>query len=573
MKAKKTKRKDSKPANKKRNIVSLLIGIAIIILANYVGSSIFHRFDLTAEKRYSLSEVTTRQLEELEDVIFVRVYLDGDLPANYKRLRNATQEVLDEFRAYAGDNIQYEFIDPSDYPTQKERNKMYQSLSDRGLQYTNLKHKEGDKFSEQIIFPGAIISKGDNEFAIQLLKSQLGASEEAMLNSSIQQLEFELSSGISNLLSPSSKRIAILEGHGELSDFELSDFAQSLSVYHDVKRLEIKGRLDALNNRFDMIIVAGPDSSFSEKDKFIIDQFIMRGGRALWMIEPVQMSIDSIRKNGVDFAIGRDLNLGDQLFKYGARVNPDLVMDMQGRLIPVITSKVGDQVKTELLPWFYSPLIMSYSAHPIVNGMDALKTDYVSSIDTVGDKNIKKTVLLTTSKYSKIASLPHRISLGLLKHAPDIRQYKKSNIPVAVLLEGNFKSNFANRLTKQITGNKEINFKEKAVLPSKQIVIGDANIAKNDRIKTGEYYKLGWDKYTKRLYGNKEFLVNCVHYLLDDNGLIDARGKEFKLRLLDKQRIAKERSKWQFLNLILPVVLVVLIGLLHAFLRKRKFAR
>lgn len=562
-------------ANNKRKIkdlTQLLLGVIIIILLNYIGQYIFERFDLTQEKRYSLNEATKTQLENLEDIVYVKVYLEGELPANFKRLRDATREMLDEFRIYAGDNIEYEFVNPSENSDPEIKNQVFQELSKKGLQYSNVYVNEGDKRSEQIIFPGAIITYRDKEIPLQLLQSQVGSAPEVMLNNSIQQLEYELMSSIKQVSATSAKTIGIIQGHGELLPLEMADVTEELRDFYGIQEVTINGELDALDY-LDAIIIAGPDSAFTEKDKYMIDQFVMNGGKILWLVEPVYASTDSIRKNGITMGIPRDLNLNDQLFKYGARINPDFVMDLQALPIPVVTGMIGNQPKQELFPWYYYPLLMSTEEHPIVSNLDAVKTEYISSIDPVGSSEIKKTPLLLTSEYSKVSNTPHRISLSVLREKPDERQYNKGPFIAALLLEGQFESVFKNRLSTAVTDNPEFKFKELST-PTKMIVISDADIIRNEvNLKTNEFYGLGYYKYTNRTYGNKEFIVNAMNYLLEDDGLINARSKEFTIRLLDKQRADKEKRRWQIFNIGLPLIVVAIFGLLHAIIRKRKYAK
>ncbi len=557
---------------KRTDLFQFVIGITIVILLNYVGQFVFERFDLTQEKRYSLTEATETRLGELNDIIYLKIYLTGDLPANFKRLENATRELLDEFRAYAGDNIQYEFVDPSENPNQEIRNSIYQELSDKGLQYTNIRVNEGDKRSEQIIFPGALVTMGDKELPLQLLKSKIGTAPEVMLNISIQQLEYELMSAIKKISTNDKKRIAVLEGHGEFDPMQIAAAKEALREFYVVEDVSINGQLDALKF-YDALLIAGPDSAFSEKDKYMIDQFIMNGGKSMWFIDPVVASMDSIRKKGITLGVPKDLNLTDQLFKYGARINQDLILDLQALPIPIVTGMIGNQPKQEFYPWYYYPLITSRDNHPIVKNIDAVMTRFVSSIDTVGSSKVKKTPLLISSSYSKVSNTPHRISLNVLRDQPDERQYKNGNKIAAVLLEGKFESVFKNRLGPKVTQNPDFRFKESSK-PTKMIIVSDADIIRNDvNRNTKEFYALGYDRYTQRTYGNLEFVANAMNYLLEEDGLIQARSKEFQIRLLDKQRIEKERSRWQIFNIATPIILILLVGFTHAFIRKRKYAR
>ncbi|KAB1064846.1 gliding motility-associated ABC transporter substrate-binding protein GldG [Salibacter halophilus] len=568
--AKDTSKQNKSNQRKRNDIIQFVSIVAAIVLLNYLATMTFTRLDLTEDKRYSLTDATTEKLQELEDIVFIKVYLEGDLPAGYERLRDATQEMLDEFRAYAGDNIQYEFIDPSANPNEEKRKQFYQKLSDKGLEYTNVRVNEGDKRSEQIIFPGAIVTYRDQEEAVQLLQSQMQTKPEVMLNNSIQQLEYELMSKVKVMTQYAKKRVGFVRGHGELDDLETADIQKSLSDFYIVDSVRINGQLDALQLH-DAIVIAGPKEKISEKDKYVIDQFIMKGGKVMWFVEPVTASMDSIRKKGITLGVPQDVNLSDQLFKYGARINSDFLLDLQAVPIPVVTGMVGNQPKQEFFPWYYYPLLFPQSQHPIVHNLDAIKTQFASSIDLVGDTAIKKTPLLRTSKYTKVASAPHRVALNILRHEPDQRQYNNSHQIVAALLEGEFESVFKNRLTRKITENPEFRFKEKS-LPTKMLVVSDADIIRNNVNRSEEkFFTLGYDKYTRKIYGNKEFVLNAMNYLLEDDNLITARSKDFKMRLLDKPRVERERRFWQILNTAAPVILILIFGVIQFYIRKKLY--
>ena len=555
---------------KKRDLIKLLYGIIIIALLNMIGSFAFQRFDLTSEKRFTLSKATKDLVKSLDDIVYVKVYLEGDFPASYKRLRNATKEMLDEFRVISKENIQYEFINPSADPDEKRRREIYEQLTKQGLQYTNLQVKESGGKSEKIIFPGAIITYKGKETPLQLLKSQMGAHPEEMINNSIQQLEYEITNSIRKLTIDNKPQIAFIEGHGELDETEVKDITLSLKEYYDVKRIRINEKLRALRD-FKAVIIAKPDSAFSDKDKFIIDQFIMSGGKVLWLIDASDASMDSLVNSNLTMAVTRDIRLDDQLFKYGVRINYNLVQDLQSVPIPIVIGYIGNQPQQKLFPWLYFPLLVSTSTHPIVNNLNAVKAEFISTIDTVGSSNIKKTVLLYTSKYTKLVNAPVRISLNLLRDEPQPEQFNKPYQPVAILLEGEFESVFLNRMVPRIEESKEIGFK--GISPTtKMIVVADGDIIKNDiQQSTGKFYPLGYDRFTGEIYGNKNFILNAVNYLCDDSGLITVRSRELKLRLLDNTKLAEERFKWQFINTTLPILLVLLFGVVHYFIRKRKY--
>jgi ABC-2 type transport system permease protein len=573
--------------NKKKDITFLVIGIVIILLANYIGSFAFERFDLTSEKRYTLSETSKELAEKIDDVIYVKVYLDGEFPASYKRLRDETKEMLDEFRAYSNNNLEYEFINPSESSDQKIRDEIYKQLYKQGLRPTDLSEKSNDGYSSKIIWPGAVFMYKGKELPVQLLKSQIGAQPESMLNSSIESLEYEIANAINNLTILDIPKVAFIEGHGELSKLETASLAESLAEFYVVDRIELSENLNSLTERvmvdstkafkvkikYNAIIIAKPNNRFSEKDKFIIDQYIMYGGRVVWLVDPVFASMDSLQTADVTMAIPLDLNLDDQLFTYGVRINTNIVQDIQSAPIPIVTGVVGNQPKTEMFPWFFFPLLTPANNHPIVNNLNALKGEFVSTIDTIAKKGIRKTGLLKTSEYSKVSSAPTRIGLDMVRFEPDQTQFNKGRQVVAVLLEGKFESVFKNRVTPQIKDANEINFKEEGV-DNKMVIIADGDVAKNHVNKrTGEYLALGFDRFTRQEFGNRDFMLNVVGYLCDDSGLMSVRSKKLKIRLLDKKILKNDKFDWQLINTILPIGLILFFGIAHYFDRKKKFTK
>jgi ABC-2 type transport system permease protein len=574
----------NKKGNIKRgNIIQLGLGILIIILINIIGSFLFTRFDLTSEKRFSLSPATKELLKNTDDIVFFKVYLDGDFPAGFKRLRNSTKEMLDEFRAY-NKNIQYEFINPSKSDDQKERNATYQMLVEKGLNPTDLQVSKKEGREQQIIFPGAIVSYKSRELPVELLKTQLGAPPEETLNNSIQGLEFTLANTIRNLTITLKHRIAFINGQGELSGKYILDVAQSLARQYDVEGITINSQLNSLakrdtmpggeisiRNKYQAIMIAKPDSAFSEKDKFIIDQFIMRGGRVLWLIDPVFATMDSLQKSESTVGIAQNLNLDDMLFNYGVRLNYDLVMDLNALPIPMRTGQVGNQPQIDFFPWYFFPVLTPLENNPIVKNLNAIKTEFISSMDTIKVPGVKKTILLRTSTYSRVVKVPVLISLSMLKKEPDERLFHDPPQTVAVLLEGRFKSNFLNRIPPEIQNSKEIGFKGESS-PTKMIVVSDGDIIKNQlHYSKGYTLPLGYDQFTGQTFGNKEFIENTLNYLVDDSGLISIRSRELKLRMLDMAKVNKSRLGWQIFNTVFPVLLVVIYGLSTYFLRKRRY--
>ncbi len=576
---------DKKKNIKRSNIIQLIFGILIIILVNIISSYVFTRFDLTAEKRYSLSSATKEMLRNLDDIVYFQVYLEGEFPAGFKRLRNATKEILDEFRAYS-DNIEYEFINPSKSDDPRERSDTYQLLVERGLNPTDLQVNTSDGMKKQILFPGAIAIYKDSEISLELLRTQLGMPPETVLNNSIQSLEFNLANAIKNLTTIKNPKVAFIKGHGELNELETADITRALQGYYVVERVKINGQLNclterdqvdsattAIRNKFEAIIIAKPDSAFSEKDKFIIDQFIMHGGKVLWLIDPVFATMDSLQSSDATMGITNDLNLGDQLFNYGVRLNTNLVMDLNAIPIPLTTGSIAGQPQIEFFPWYFFPLVTPMIKHPIVNNLNAIKTEFISSLDTISVYGIKKTILLKTSPYSRTVNAPVYINLNILQKEPDERLYNMPGQPVAVLLEGEFESVYLNRIPPSIQFNREIGFKAYSK-PTRMIIVADGDIIRNQlHYSQGYPLPLGYDQYIGQTFGNKEFILNAMNYLTDGSGLISIRSRELKLRLLDITLVGNNKLFWQLFNVILPIILIILFGITQALIRKRKYAR
>jgi ABC-2 type transport system permease protein len=556
-------------SNKRKDISNFVMMAAIIVLANFVFSFYFKRFDLTSEKRFTLAESTRKLLKNLDDIVYLKVYLEGDLSPGFTRLRNETKEILDEFRAYSNDQVEYEFINPTENPDKEEVYKIEKQLYDKGIVPEQMIESKKQKTSESLIWPGAIVSYKGRETPLQLFRRPIEIPYEQALNNSVQELEYGLTNSIRKLQAIKKPEVTFIEGHGELDTLRQYDLMNSLTEYYKVNRVEIKHQLAALKGT-DAIVITQPDSAFDEKDKFIIDQFIMRGGKVLWMIDPVFLDMDTLRLKGYTLGFSNDLNLDDMLFKYGVRLNPVLVQDMQCGYIGIDVGFKG-QLKIKLFPWLYNPLIQSDGNHPIVKNLDLIKFQFASTIDTITARGIKKTILLHTSRYTKTQPTPARVAFAMVKFPPNESQFKNANQPVACLLEGEFESVYKNRLKMQDSALREIQFKDHSV-NTKMIVIADGDVAKND-MKDGRPVNLGYDKYMGQTFANKTFLLNCINYLLDDEGLLQLRAREVKLRLLDRKKIANHETKWKMINIALPLGLLIVFGLVQFYLRKRKYSK
>ena len=573
---------------KKNQIVAFLVTVAIVVLVNVIGSYVFTRFDLTSEKRYTLSPTTKEILNDLNDYVYFKVYLEGDFPAGFKKLRRETKEMLDEFRAYSK-FIDYEFINPSESTDPAERNETYKQLYQAGLNPTDMVVKNSDGSSKQmVIWPGALVSYRNNtEIPIDLLENQIGQSSEQALNASMQNLEFRLIDAVKKVTRLMKPNIAFIEGHGELNEQEVYDITQTLSQNYNVVRLEIDGKIDALMHRtqdeekevkafpsYDAIIIAKPTQPFDERDKFLIDQYIMHGGKVLWMVEPVYATMDSLQSQESTIGIDQDLNLDDMLFKYGVRLNRDLLMDLTCAALPIRTGQVAGQAQLEFFRWYYFPLLQAASEHPMVRNMNAIKADFVSSMDATTLANgIEQIPLLKTSNYTKVSGAPVFITLAMLRQSPDKRMFASKGRNVAYLLKGSFSSLYANRIPQEIAEDNGMQFMEESK-PTAMIVVSDGDLIRNQiDIKTRKPLPLGFDQYTQNTYANKEFIENAIGYLVEGEGMIDIRSRELKVRLLDAAKIDQERTKWQVINTLVPIALIVVLGFIMALIRKKKYSK
>ncbi len=468
-------------------------------------------------------------------------------------------------------NLEYELINPLENPNKEETDKIEKQLFDKGIMPEQIVDRSNQKVSETFIWPGAIVSYKGKEFVWQIYRRQISAqSEEQSINISIQEMEYGLSNTIRKTTLIKKPEVVFIEGHDELDTIRCADFMHSLTEYYSVSRVAINHKLFALKGA-DAIVIAQPDSMFDEKDKFIIDQFIMRGGKALWLIDPVYVNRDTLSTKGYSLGFKNDLNLDDILFKYGVRLNPILVQDLQCAQVPVNVGIKQGQPDFKPFPWVYYPLLLPTSNHPIVRNLDLIRTEFIGTLDTVYAKNITKTILLQTSKYTKTQPTPARINVGMIKYKPKEDQYKNSFQNVACLLEGTFESVYKNRMTTAINESKDIDFKGNSK-STKMIVVADGDIAKNEFQRgTGMIFPVGYDTYMKQQFANKTFLLNCMNYLLDDEGLLQLRSREIKLRLLDKKKISTQETKWKLINVALPLALILFFGLIQLYIRRKKY--
>lgn len=548
------------------DILKLLIGLVVVIIVNQLAGKFYQRFDLTEEGMYSIKPPTKEILRSLDDVVYVEVYLDGALNAGFKRLRNSIEETLEEFRVYGGSNIQYTFNDPTRAMSQNAKNEFMQSLIQKGIQPTNIIDNRNGQRVERLVFPGAVISYGGVEKGVMLLKGNQSLTAEQKLNQSIENIEYELASTINELSSVERKTVGLIQGHGTLSDIEIAGLTNGLREQYLVKSVSLNDKVNV-----NALIIAKPTKRFSEKEKYHLDQYLMNGGNVFFLLDKLRANMDSaVNEHNYSFPV--DLNLDDQLFKYGARINNDLIQDNSSGVYPIVVGNMGDQPQVRLMPWPFFPLINRFGDHPITKNLNAIVGRFVSTVDTVAVPGVKKTPLLFTSDYSRSVNAPVKVSIQDLRKNLTPDMLNEQNIPVAWLLEGSFPSLYKNRFKPEGVDAKD--FVEVANGDASILVVGDGDIAKNDvNPKTGQPQELGFDPFLNETFANKEFIMNALAYMMDSDGLILARNKEVKIRPLDKVKVETESLKWQVINLVMPVVLLIIFGVVRYYLRKRKFTK
>ncbi|WP_298894977.1 gliding motility-associated ABC transporter substrate-binding protein GldG [uncultured Psychroserpens sp.] len=553
----------------KKNIITIAIVLVAIIAANVISSKVYKRFDLTKDKRYTLSNEALQTIEDVDSPLIIDVFLEGDFPTEFRRLRDETQQLLEEFTVY-NSNVNFEFMNP--LADEKNRNQILQQLTQRGLQPFQINIKESGKTSQELIIPWALASYNEQTVIIPLIKNKIGATDQELVNGSIQNLEYAFAEAFKKLVTPKQKKIAILRGNGQLKDIYVADFLKRLGEHYFLAPFTLdsvasnpKKTLQDIRN-YDLIISAKPSEAFSEEEKYVLDQYTMNGGKSLWLTESIVMDRDSLNNSaGTAVAIMKDLNLNDFFFKYGVRVNPVIVNDLYSAPIPLAIGE-GNNAQFQPVQWPYSPLAASNPNHPITTNLDPVKFDFTSQIDTLKN-TIDKTILLRSSQLSKTQGVPREISLDVVTQEPNPEEYKEPNQTLAVLLEGEFSSVY----DKRIKPFKISDDKTKSIA-TKMIVIADGDVIKNEVIKNRPQ-ELGFEFLTKRKFGNKEFLENAVNYLLNDDGLINIRTKEVKLAFLDSEKIEDQKSKWQIVNIALPLVILGLFGFTFKYFRRKRYSK
>nr|WP_314839454.1 gliding motility-associated ABC transporter substrate-binding protein GldG [uncultured Flavobacterium sp.] len=558
--------------SKKKNLKSILIILAVVLIVNAIGSSVFHRFDLTKDKRYTLSPTSLKIIDQVQNPLVIKVYMQGDLPPEFRRLQQETKQLLEEFQAY-NSNLVFEFVDPLENKDASMDN--IKELYRKGLTPVNITVDDKGKQSQAMVFPWAIAVYDNKEVNIPLLKNIMGASTTQKVIGSVQHLEYSIAEGLNKITKAKQKKIAVIKGNGELQDILMAKFLLQVRESYFIAPFTLdsvaKNPLKSLESlkEYDLALIAKPTETFTDQEKQVLDQYIMHGGKTLWLVDQVVAEMDSLyNPAGATLAYPRDLNLNDMFFKYGFRINPDLIKDEQGSPIKLATGEQGSATQFQEFNWKFAPQVYPTSVHPIVKNLGGIKFDFANPIDTLKN-GIKKTVLLQSSQYSKKIGTPSEVNLESVTEETSPADYEaKGKLPLSVLLEGSFESMYKNRV---------LPFEQKTFLDkgnaNKMIVIADGDLIKNQLDKNFQPVELGYDQRSGNLYDNKDFLINCVNYLLDDNGLINIRSKDLDLPLLDKEKVYENYSSTPILTIGLPILILGIFGFVFTFIRKRKYSK
>jgi len=553
--------------NSLKKLGFLAIGLFILNFASYY---IYKRFDVTQDKRYTLSETTKKIIDDIDSPLIIDVFLEGNFPADFKKLQTETRQLLEEFSAY-NSNITFQFVNPIE--KEEERVEVMKKFFEKGLTPINVTVEDKGKQTQEVVFPWAVANYGDKGAKVQLLKNLMGASTEKKVESSVQHLEYAFAEAIHKISKEKQRKIAVIKGNGELDDIYIADFLKTIRDNYYIGPITLDSVASQPNetlkalNVYDLAIIVKPREKFTEAEKQVLDQFIMKGGKTLWLVDGTNAEMENLyNESGSTLVSNNDLNLTDMFFKYGFRINPQMIKDEYGTPIKLASGKEGSESQMETYNWKMAPFIYPASKkHPIVKNTDGVKFNFCSPIELL-KTNTKTTILLESSPYSKVIGTPSVVSLEMIAEETSPKDYTNGGlIPVAALLEGSFTSMYNNR----VLPFKDGTFLNKSV-PTKMIVISDGDVIKN-QIDKGAPIELGYDKYTGQFFGNKEFILNSVNYLLDDNGLINIRSKDVTLPVLDKQSVHDNYNQTQLLTVALPIVLLALFGFIFTYLRKKKY--
>lgn len=555
--------------------VRILLVLGILIFINIIASLFNASVDLSEDRRFSLTPASIHTIQNINDNIYIRVLLDGEFPAGFKRLRQGVNDLLFQYKKRNG-FISFEFENPNEGSVE-EINKRRENLSKDGLVPINLQVRSGTEKNEQLIYPYAIFNYGERKIAVSLLENVPELDQEENLNNSISQLEYKFSNAIDKLLHPEKKNVLLTSANGELPTEETKAIETLLRPFYNVGRINLDS-VYQIKKEADVLIVNKPTKPFSERSKFVLDQYIMNGGKVIWFVDALKMSLDSLATRSEFIPEPQDLNLGDLFFKYGFRIESNMVLDMECSRIPQVIGKVGDKPQIELFPWYYFPIPAPRTNHPIVNNIDRILMDFPASIDTLKTKQVvRKIPLIVSSNYSRFQLAPAKVSFDILRYKPEPEKFNKPNLIMGLLLEGTFNSAFENRVEEsmlQSLKSIQAEFKSSSS-ETKMIVVSDGDVLKNFYdFSTNKFSTLGYSKFEKTTYnGNKEFFLNSIEYLTNRENILEARSKQYKIRLLNQVKIDQERSYWQALNLGLPLVILILFGILNTYWRRKRYTK
>jgi ABC-2 type transport system permease protein len=540
--------------------------IVVVVLLNLLASNYFFRIDLTAENRYLIKDETKEILANLDDDVHVEVYLEGDMNAGFKRFQKAILETLREFEIYSDRKVHYTLANPAAAIGKKAQGEFMSELARRGIQPTNVIDTEGGQRKEKIIFPGVIVYYGGMESGVTLLKGNKAASPDEEINQSIEGIEFELISAIERLSKTERKKVGLVTGHGEIDSLDIASFNNELLQSFDVFKVDLSKPRTPVT--YDALIIAKPRQPFQDVEKYKLDQYIMHGGKVMFLIDRLEASMENASREEY-LSLPYNTNLDDQLFKYGVRINPDLIQDQSSAFYPIVTGQVNGKSKFQLMNWPFFPLINHYAEHPITRNLDATILRFVNSIDTVKASGIRKTPLLWTSQASRKLTAPVSVNVNDLRKY-DPKDFNQGSMMVGCLLEGKFTSLYKNRFPPEGV-SKEDHVDDGKL--TRLLVIADGDVVRNEiNPRSGQPQALGFDPFTNYTFANRDLLMNAMMWLMEEDGLIQTRSKQVMIRPLNKEKVADEKTKWQLINLGLPLVLIAGYGFVRAYWRKRKYA-
>lgn len=560
---------------KRNNLVQLALTFGILVFVNIIGNYLYTWFDLTEEKRFTLTRPTREIVRNVPDIVYINVLLEGEFPAGFKRLQSSVRELLREFRSI-NSKIEFNFEDPAQ-GTVEEINARRTALAEQGIAPVNLRLIDNDARTEKLIYPVAVVRYGTRSIVINLLENEVaGASPDENLNNSVNLLEYKFANALHKLQIVRKPAVMFTEGHGELDTLETMDLENTLGGYYRTGRINLDSVV-RIDPEVGLLIIAKPATAFSERDKFKVDQYVMQGGRVLFLIDKLGLGLDSLRNRSSYVPLDLELNLDDLFFKYGLRLNPELILDLECSRIPLTIGQLGNRPQVELFPWFYYPTVTPEQGHPIGKNVGRVNLFFPVTIDTIKTKtDIRKTPLLRSSQYTRTQIVPVQLNFEILRYEPDPTKFNKGHKNIALLLEGSFPSLYENRLSEEMQqGLEEMKIPFRASSePTRMIVVSDGDLARNPVNRaSGQFNTLGFNTFENFKYANKDFMLNAIEYLLDEEGVLEARNREVRLRLLDTVRANTERTQWQLINIGLPLFLLAVFGVLYQWWRKRRYAR